>query len=907
MNPAPPKLFQITLVFLALLAPSALAQSFPIVPLSQPNYPSTDPAFENFDIDRAQNGTMQRLGDINNDGLDDLVVMFNGNYFDDLINNDLIWMFLRNEEGTFEQPYPLHFDSKWDHEAQNFILLDYNFDGLTDIIIVTEDLAFIYLATQDGFVSAEYLQLDHHHHYPKVQYTDTNADGYSDLVIWSPSELSLDIRLNVADEGFIKMPVPEYDINSNSHEHSDIRFSDFDADGDIDILMIAGYELYLIEKSNGFYKAPIPWTFNLTDFSEDDLFVFADVNADGLEDLVINGRGPNGNDSYGFLLAPFVNAESRDIPFFDFPEFENDRSRDFTRPDIWRNTLYSPGDLDGDGTDDLILKPYEDSDIAWRITDPLNHNGRFGVSNEINIHGDGKIERSIYPDTQHNNSDIYLDINNDNALDRIVVASTRQYVPLEEDDLSNDHHGIMLWATLGNPFMPGSVFSEQDSLYASDVTHITHADINYDGEPDILITRQTNSITTLRKDPNGNLKYERFNNVSARFNDSRAGFRTIVAQLDNDDRTDILSQNLSTNGVIPAIFTNIDVPNFGEQYLPSSLNFQTDFKQLLEGSNIVFSSNNTSFDVGDIDSDGDNDIIIRGTHMPTDGSETESVLVWLNDGDANFTPGPVSPIQPYIANFNVHMIKLLDHDHDGDLDLISFENESQTKIIAIYENDGNGNFTPSIQIPIHEYSNDNLIQYWIETDDLDLDGFEDIQVLMKGSFNKPSEVVVCYGSPLGMSIEPSYFAGLGAAEVYSADLDANGLPDLFTCNYESGAHLKNSISVMFQTAPREFLPAISINDVDMPAIDALDINQDGALDLIGASINQQREFLRVIYSVPQPCPVDFNLDDRINFFDISIFSKLLAEQRPLADLNNDGRYNFFDISTFISAYEVGCP
>ena len=49
------------------------------------------------------------------------------------------------------------------------------------------------------------------------------------------------------------------------------------------------------------------------------------------------------------------------------------------------------------------------------------------------------------------------------------------------------------------------------------------------------------------------------------------------------------------------------------------------------------------------------------------------------------------------------------------------------------------------------------------------------------------------------------------------------------------------------------------------------------------------------------CAVDFNNDNAIDFFDISLF----LQNR--FDLDNSGVFDFFDISSFLSEFALGCP
>ncbi len=54
------------------------------------------------------------------------------------------------------------------------------------------------------------------------------------------------------------------------------------------------------------------------------------------------------------------------------------------------------------------------------------------------------------------------------------------------------------------------------------------------------------------------------------------------------------------------------------------------------------------------------------------------------------------------------------------------------------------------------------------------------------------------------------------------------------------------------------------------------------------------------------CAADLTGDDRVNFFDISLFLQLYTNQDPGADLNGDNSYDFNDVSEFLKLYSFGC-
>lgn len=62
-----------------------------------------------------------------------------------------------------------------------------------------------------------------------------------------------------------------------------------------------------------------------------------------------------------------------------------------------------------------------------------------------------------------------------------------------------------------------------------------------------------------------------------------------------------------------------------------------------------------------------------------------------------------------------------------------------------------------------------------------------------------------------------------------------------------------------------------------------------------------------VISVPESwCPVDINMDNELNFFDIVAFLNEFADMSALANINNDFAINFFDLSDFINLLVAGC-
>ena len=131
--------------------------------------------------------------------------------------------------------------------------------------------------------------------------------------------------------------------------------------------------------------------------------------------------------------------------------------------------------------------------------------------------------------------------------------------------------------------------------------------------------------------------------------------------------------------------------------------------QILEGANHV--------DVGDIDGDGDTDIV---------GLDSGSgQLSWWSNEDGYYSTNGTS-----IGVVSADKFLLFDADRDGYLDVVCgykvpngyfFSPEGKDKSLALFMNDGSGNFTES-SIPTDSY----LAPVHIKSGDIDGDGLEDI-------------------------------------------------------------------------------------------------------------------------------------------------------------------------------------
>lgn len=177
------------------------------------------------------------------------------------------------------------------------------------------------------------------------------------------------------------------------------------------------------------------------------------------------------------------------------------------------------------------------------------------------------------------------------------------------------------------------------------------------------------------------------------------------------------------------------------------------------------------FDLGDVDGDGDIDIVDAG------GIESGSagyLRVYPGDGRGGFaTAGTPAPIAVPPAPRGT---LLADIDGDGDLDVALGHPDS---LVSILLNDGTARFTPSAGSPFRVAGP----AYGLAAADLNGDGRTDLAAATVES------VTVLAGSVRGFAPAPGspYRAGPGAYRIVAGDIDEDGRPDLLVSSFEGRA------------------------------------------------------------------------------------------------------------------------
>jgi hypothetical protein len=328
------------------------------------------------------------------------------------------------------------------------------------------------------------------------------------------------------------------------------------------------------------------------------------------------------------------------------------------------------------------------------------------------------------------------------------------------------------------------------------------ADLDGDGDLDLLVSIAT-GIRIFNNDGHGTFSP---GPMVATF--TRAQFPT---------RADLATTDLDNDGDLELVSAG------GYFYRNNGSNWAGTTIAALSGTNRV--------KVGDVDADGDLDL------LGIDASSGEGRLA-LNDGTGAFSAAPRLPLGSGTSD-----IELADVDADGDLDLLSANRTDNT--VTLYRNSGRGAFGAS------ELLANAPLLVDLEAADLDGDGDADLVFASQydpGNLSNFNTVGVRLNDGLGhFSGTTQVMAYYNLSELTLADLNGDARPDILLA-------ASNQLRFSLNDGSGGFAPvsSLSLGNGNPAFLSAADYNGDGTLDLAGIYLGIGPSTPLLFFNQPAP-------------------------------------------------------
>jgi methionine-rich copper-binding protein CopC len=281
----------------------------------------------------------------------------------------------------------------------------------------------------------------------------------------------------------------------------------------------------------------------------------------------------------------------------------------------------------------------------------------------------------------------------------------------------------------------------------------------------------------------------------------------VVGDVDSDGDLDVLATSYYGNAVSVRLNNGAGV-----------------FMAPATGGSVAVGSNPRDLALGDVDGDGDLDLVTANYEY---SASIGTVSVRLNNGAGVFAAPTTGGSVPVSGPAN--SVLLTDLDGDGDLDIAVVNNNGNgnTGTINVRFNNGAGIFTAPATggtIPV------GSSPYRIASGDVDGDG--DLDLLTANSFS--GDISLRLNNGAGVFTVPASGGTISVGPLYSpqdikvGDVDGDGDLDLVTGSYGASSVLFNNGAGLFTLSSNPVVPLDNITD----SIALGDVDGDGDLDLV---------------------------------------------------------------------------
>lgn len=573
----------------------------------------------------------------------------------------------------------------------NASAVDFDNDGNVDILVSSAEKGKIFWFKNDGSANfgSPRLIINSVNGISNSIAADIDGDGDMDVLATSADTNKIIWFENTNGLGDFS---PENLISNTVDRAIHIAVSDLDGDGDLDIISstLYGPKTVWFENLDGQGNYGSEQLIDDERFNVYALFGF-DVDADGDNDIVTNKNGEliyyeNLNSQGNFSTAQTFIADN--VSYFLFIDFDQDADLDIVAQVngdiVWyenlngfgnfgnkqilkateRITILNLADINNNGGLDIITGNIYQDKVAWT---PNNGQNSYGA----------EVVLSIIDGAQGSYSVQAADIDGDGNIDAISANADAETITWYKN---TDGQGS---------FGPTRIVAENLNYVQSAFV----ADLDGDGDKDVLSSSNENNLATWFKNIDGQGNFVQQQAFASDFQDP---LFVTSDDLDADGDNDVIVFDFNLG---LAWFENVDgLGNFGQG-------------QVID----EFIGYTESIHTVDLDGDGDGDKDIIAAIYTSD-----KMFAWYEnlDGQGNF--GPKKIIEDNIPG--AMEIYYSDLDGDGDMDILG--SITAEDMVVWYENlNGTGTFGPRKII-----TNSTPLPEGIRTMDADQDGDLDVFV-----------------------------------------------------------------------------------------------------------------------------------------------------------------------------------
>jgi hypothetical protein len=679
------------------------------------------------------------IADFNGDGIPDVAVV-------SASGNSLIVM-IDNGNGSFRQGAPINVGLV----PAGIVAGDFNGDGIEDLAVVSLSGLGILLGNGNGTFQTLVNIRDAFGNALAVG--DFNGDGKLDLLVGYSQFDTLDLLLGNGNGTF--QPIVNVPAVLNPVA---LAVTDLNGDGKPDLVVATGADgqiATLLNTGGGTFGAP-----NIASVPGATMLQTGDFNGDGKMDVacaaLVSGSAAvllllgEGNGQLGSPTTIVSEGSPTGIAAVSAGDFNGDGHLDL---------VAVRSELGGDDT--LVLLGNGNGTFQHPVAYAMGAPTALGVAD---FNGDHKSD-IVTANAYLNGTPLSVLLGNGAGSFQVAPQTTltafsagAEWVALGSADLTgNGLSDFVVAESTGTQVLMAAGNNEftTGELLTTVGTALALGDVNGDGNPDLIMTTESDDVAVLLGNGNGTFQPALSSNAGAE------QFGVAIGDFNNDGKPDLALIAGSELGVM------LGAGN-GSFVRPAQL--------YALGTEPVYIS------AGDFNNDGNLDVVVanEGIIGPS------SISVFLGNGDGTFQPPTNLPLPTDAAPSDVEVADL---NGDGNLDIVSCNNNEL--YLSVYLGNGDGTF----QAPSRVYS--SFAPLSIRTMDFNGDGIPDIAILSQGNY----DVGVVAGNGDG-TFQPAVFFGAGSLPYTMAagTLIQGGKPGLVLVNNGFAAEPPVAYTVLRNTS-----------------------------------------------------------------------------------------------------------